>query len=58
MYSEFYEAAYVSLFDGSSLLTPVVHPEMDTTSLSTFGFVLSHGYLVSGILPIRIAFLV
>ena len=56
MYSEFYEAAYVSLFDGSSLLTPVVHPEMDTTSLSTFGFVLSHGYLMSGILTIRIAF--
>ena len=30
MFSAFYEAAYERIFDGSSLVCPVVHPEMDT----------------------------
>ena len=56
MFSAFYEAAYVKLFDGVSLLTPVVHPHMDMSVLPILGTIISHAYLVSGILPIRIAF--
>ncbi len=56
MFSAFYEAAYECFFDGSSQLRPAVFPEMDKSSLSTFGFVLSHAYLMSGILPTKIVF--
>ena len=56
MFSAFYEEAYKHLFDGSSLLCPVVHPEMDMSLLTTVGFVISHAYMVSGVLPVRIAF--
>ena len=56
MFSAFFEAAYERLFDGSSLLCPVVHPEMDTAMLMTVGFIMSHAYLVAGLLPTRIAF--
>ena len=31
-------------------------PEMDTSYLSTLGFVISHGFVVAGMLPTRIAF--
>ena len=50
MFSAFYESAYEPLFDGSSLFCPVVHPEMETTCLPTVGFVISHGYVMVGIL--------
>lgn len=56
MFSSFYESAYERLFDGSSLFCPVVHPDVDATCLSIVGFVISHGYVVVGILPTRIAF--
>ena len=56
MFSAFYEEVYERLFDGSSLLCPIVHPEMDMSVLTTMGFVISHAYMVTGILPIRIAF--
>ena len=55
MFSAFYEDSYERLFDGSSLC-PVVHPEMDVSVLATVGFVISHAYMVTGILPVRIAF--
>lgn len=56
MFSAFFESVYECLFDGSCLLCPVVHPEMDQTSLSVIGRILSHAYMVTGILPNRIAF--
>ena len=56
MFSALFEAAYEHLFDGGSLLYPIVHPEMDVCLLSTVGFIISHAYMVSGILPIRITF--
>lgn len=56
MFSAFYEMAYEKLFDGSSLLCPVVHPDMDVSMLSAMGCVISHAYLVTGLLPIQIAF--
>ena len=37
-------------------LTPVVHPETDPSSLPVMGKILSHGYLSSGFLPVKIAF--
>lgn len=42
--------------DGSSPLCPVVHPEMNVSLLAIMGFIISHAYMVSGILPVRIAF--
>ncbi len=53
LFSAFFEEAYKKLFDGSSLLCPVVHPGMD---VSTVGLIISHAYLVTGLLPTRIAF--
>ena len=56
MFSAFFEAAYVKHFDGVSLLTPVVHSHTDMSALPTLGTIISHAYLISGILPVRIAF--
>ena len=56
MYSAFYEESYKRLYDGSTLLSPIVHPEMDVSILTTMGTIISHAYMVTGILPIRIAF--
>ena len=55
MFSAFWEKAYSALFEGASLLTPMFHPEMDLTLFNVVGRILSHGYLVSGVLPVRIA---
>lgn len=56
MISAFWEEAYKKFFDGSCLLTPVLHPHVDMTVLPSVGTVLSHGYLVSGFLPTRVIF--
>ena len=56
MFSAFFEEVYEHLFDRGSLLYPIVHPEMDLRLLSTVGLIVSHAYVVSGVLPIRIAF--
>lgn len=56
MLSGFWEEAYRKLFNGCSLLTPVMHPQIDTEAFSSLGRILSHGYLVCGFLPVRIAF--
>ncbi len=45
MFSAFYEEAHECLFDGSSLLCPIVHPDMDT---STDNFGLCHLTCVHG----------
>ncbi len=55
MYSGFWENAYSSLFEGSTLVTPMVHPQTDMSVLPILGRILSHGYLVSDFLPVRIA---
>ena len=51
----FWEVAYKKLFEDSSLLTPMVHPQIDLTLFPILGRILSHGYLVTGFLPTRIA---
>ena len=56
MFSAFFEDCYVKLFDGGSLLCPVVHPHTPVSKLPTVGAVISHSYLTTGYLPIRIAF--
>ena len=55
MFSSFWEAAYNMLFEGSNLLTPMIHPQTDLAVFPIVGRILSHGYLVTGILPVRIA---
>ena len=56
MFSAFFEEAYRKLFEGALLVTPAVHPGMDYSLLPLLGCIISHAYLVSGILPVRIAF--
>ena len=56
MLSAFWENAYCNLFDGGSLLSPAMHPTSELTSFSAIGKILSHGYMVTGFLPVRIAY--
>lgn len=55
MFSAFWESCYATLSDGSTLLVPMISPQMDISLLSTLGRILSHGYLVCGFIPVRIA---
>lgn len=55
LFSAFYEEAYVKLFDGASLLTPVDFPNLDAP-LPTLGTIISHVYIIAGILPVKVAF--
>ena len=55
MFSEFWEQAYSKHFEGARMLIPLVHPHMDMSIYPILGRVISHGYLVAGHLPIRIA---
>lgn len=56
MFSAFWDDAYVRVFDGGSVLVPAVYPHVDMTVLPVLGTILSHGFLSSGFLPIRLAF--
>lgn len=56
MFSAFFQESYKHLFDGVSLLIPALHPSVDMAAFRTMGTVISHAYLTSGILPIRVAF--
>lgn len=55
MYSAFWEDVYSELFDGATILIPMIHPHIDKTVYPVLGRVLSHGFLGSGHLPVRIA---
>jgi len=55
MLSGFWEEAYHQLFDGECLLSLVLHPEMNMSNFLIIGGIISHGYLSSGFLPVRIA---
>lgn len=56
MLSGFWEVAYQTVFDGGSLLTPLVSSDTDMNVLPTIGTIISHGYLACGFIPVRIAF--
>lgn len=55
MFSAFWEEAYSKFFEGATLLIPMFHPHMDMKIYPILGRILSHGYLVAGHLPVRIA---
>ena len=55
-FSGFWEEAYVKMFDGAALLTPVSRADIDLNQFAVLGKILSHGYLCSGFLPTRISF--
>ena len=46
MYVAFWEEAYKLYFDGSTLLTPVLHPHVDMQSLAKLGVILLGGYIM------------
>ena len=56
MFSAFWEAAYSVCCDGDSLLVPRLHPGLDVNIFTKLGTILSHGYLLCGFLPLRIAY--
>ena len=56
MVSLFWKAAFEKVFDGGCLLTPVLHPDTDLSWLPVIGKIISHGYLSSGFLPVKMAF--
>ncbi|KAL5515643.1 hypothetical protein EMCRGX_G000838 [Ephydatia muelleri] len=56
LFSAFWEDSYVKIFDGEKLLVPAVRPNPDMAVLCLHGTILSHGFMVCGFLPIRIAF--
>ena len=47
----FYEQPYLKVFDGNNLLTPMIHPHLDLSSLDDVGTIFSHAYVVCGMLP-------
>lgn len=55
MFSAFWDECYSSMFDGSTLLVPMLCPQTDTSVFPVVGSIISHAYLVSGFLPVRIA---
>ena len=56
MFSAFWETAYCRFFEGACLLTPNLHATTDMSVLRLLGRIISHGFLVSGYMPIRVAF--
>lgn len=56
IYFPFWEDVYLKYFDRSSLLSPMVHANVDMESLPQLGKVLSHGFLACGYFPVRVAF--
>ena len=55
MYSLFWEEVIQKHFEGAQTVTPLVHAHTDLKLLQVMGRILSHGYLVSGFLPVRIS---
>lgn len=56
VFSAFWEEAVTRLFDGAGVVIPAVTPHSDMIVYCVLGTVLSHGFLESGYLPVRIAF--
>ena len=46
---------YAHLFDGSSLLVPMISPQHNSSAWPVLGGILSHAYLACGFLPVRVA---
>ena len=54
-FSAFWAEAFMKLFEGDSTLIPSFHPHTQLSLFETLGKIISHGYLVCGYLPIKIA---
>ena len=56
MFSAYWDEACQLFFNGSSLLVPALHFNVNMSALLRLGTVLSHGYILCVFLPTRIAF--
>ena len=56
MFSQFWDEACLKCFDGGNILVPAINPHTDTSLFPVLGTILSHGFLVSKFLPLRVAF--
>lgn len=60
LFSCFWEEVFLNNFDGEQLLVPCISPEADiqgpTSIFKILGTILSHGFMVCGFLPVRVAF--
>lgn len=56
MFSGFWERAYVRCLDGQSTFIPNVHPHVNLLEYRVLGTIMSHGFMMCGFLPIRVAF--
>jgi len=54
MLSAFWDETYYQIFDGESLLSPALHPQVELSHFAILGTILSHEYLSSGFLPVRV----
>lgn len=57
MYSAFWEEVYSNYFEGDSTLVPLMHSHLNLSHFRVLGSILSHCYLATGILPIKVAVL-
>ena len=58
MFSGFWKEVYLHFFDGSTLLTPALHANVNMSLLPQIGRILYHDFLACRCLPVRVAFLV
>lgn len=56
MFSAFWLHVYKKDFDGVASLLPITHPHKDMSMFPRLGLIMSHGYLVCGFLPVKLAF--
>lgn len=56
LFSGFWEEAVKRVFDGSNLMIPAIHPEIDMQVFPILGRLVSHGFLACSYLPVVIAF--
>ena len=55
MFSLFWADIICQHFEGSNTVTPLLHAHTHMEQLQVMGKILSHGYLVSGFLPVRVS---
>lgn len=47
LFSAFYDEVYRNFFEGSSFVTPAVHPGINMDNAAVIGTIISHSYLVT-----------
>ena len=56
VFAAFFEEMYCHLFEGSSLVIPLIRPGVSLDTVAVIGAIISHAYLISATLPVRVAF--